>query len=155
MSKILVEADEYFNIKNKLNEVLEINKSLKEKYAQLQKRSSIDAGCSLEKFDKLKNENCNLKKDITLFKQENTEIKKQKTKLLQDIHLLKQKNDILTNENKKLHKMIEEFENRKKTKSEIEHKPQSSNKKEFDINKFNEEYTNFIEKLKQNKHEAV
>ena len=155
MSKILVESEDYFNLKEKINKLSEVNKSLKEKYVKLQKRSTIDVGFSIEDFDKIKNENSNLKKDITLFKQENTEIKKQKTKLLQDIHLFKQKNDILTNENKKLHKMIEEFENRKKTKNEIEHKPQSSNKKEFDINKFNEEYTSFIEKLKQNKHEAV
>lgn len=120
MSKILVESDEYFNVKNKLNELLEINRSLKEKYVQLQKRSSIDVGCSLEKFDKLKNENISLKKDITLLKQENNEFRKAKLNFLQDIKLVKQENKSLTNENKRLSKMIEEFENRKRTLSELQ-----------------------------------
>lgn len=105
MPKIIVDSDEYIKLKEKLNKLSDINKSLKEKYTQLQKKSIIDTGFSVEKYNKLKTENENLKKDITFHKQETNKLEKEKRKLLYDISLLK-------NENKQLKSNINELENK-------------------------------------------
>ena len=157
MPKIVIDSDEYFKIKEKLNKLSETNKSLKEKYVRLQKRSAADIGCSIEAFNKEKNENENLRKNIEVLKQENINLEKEKIKLMYDIKLFKKDSEELkkniknlTDKNNQLNSMIEEFENRKKTKVESESKKTVSKKEEFDINKFNSEYLEFIEKLKEN-----
>lgn len=146
MSKIIVDSDEYFKLKEKLNKLSDINKSLKEKYTQLQKKSVVDVGFSIEKYDKLKIENENLKKDITFHKQETNKLEKEKGKLLYDIRLYKDGNTKLKEENNKLNKMLEEFNRPRKSKTEV--KPA---KKEFNLEEFNKEYNEFIENLKKNK----
>lgn len=117
MSKILVETDEYFELKEKLNKLSEINKSLKEKYVQLQKRAAVDVGFSIESFDKIKDENVSLKKDITLFKQENSILKKENYNNLLNINKLttelNSKNEKIEELVKKENEMIEEFESAK------------------------------------------
>lgn len=145
MSKILVEADEYFKLKEKLNKLSEINRSLREKYVQLQKRVTVDVGFSIESFDKIKDEITSLKKDITLFKQENSELKKTKVQILKDITLFKQENCSLTNENKRLSEMIEEFENRKKTLNELQGFPIDYKKEGISICLTAYETQNYIE----------
>lgn len=163
MSKIIVDSDEYFKLKEKLNKLLDINKSLKEKYTQLQKKSIVDAGFSIEKYDKLKTENESLKKDITFRKQETNKLENDKKKLIYDITLFKNENEKLKtninelkNKNKELNSMIEEFENRKKTKNEINKSNQTNKNKEFDINDFNKDYEEFIKKLKEkSQHETI
>lgn len=145
MSKIIVDSDEYFKLKEKLNKLSDANKSLKEKYTQLQKKSIVDVGFSIEKYDKLKTENENLKKDITFYKQETNKNEKEKEKLLYDINLFKEKNIELSNKNKKLSNMIEEFENRKKTQAELQGFPEDYKKEGISICLTAYETQNYIE----------
>ena len=141
MSKILVDSGEYFKLKNRINELLETNKKLKEKYVYLEKRIGLNVDLSIleETIETLKNDANKLNQKIDNLENEN--------KIIRDTNFeLETKNNNIQKENNKLNKMLEEFIRPRKNKTEV--KPV---KKEFNLEEFNKEYNEFIEKLKKNK----
>ena len=176
MSKILVDSEEYFKLKNRINELLETNKKLKEKYVYLEKRVGCDTDLSVlkETIDVLRKKQNEIHKKLENAQKENDDLKnanKELTILKDDAETkrnnIQKENDILKNankeltvlkndaetkhnniqkENNKLNKMLEEFIRPIKAKV-----GPNTIKKEFNLDEFNKEYNAFIENLKKNK----
>jgi len=111
MSKILVDSEEYFKLKNRINELLETNKKLKEKYVYLEKRVGCDTDLSVlkETIDVLRKKQNEIHKKLENAQKENDDLKnanKELTILKDDAETkrnnIQKENDILKNANKEL-----------------------------------------------------
>lgn len=141
MSKILVDSEEYFKLKNRINELFETNKKLKEKYVYLEKRVGCDTDLSVlkETIDVLRKKQNEISKKLENIQQENDDLKNANTELTllkndaetkhnkiqkenddlknvnKELTILKNeaetKRNNIQKENNKLKKMVEELEN--------------------------------------------
>ena len=105
MSKILVDSGEYFKLKNRINELLETNKKLKEKYVYLEKKFGIEEDVP------------SLKKKIEQLNTKQNELNKKLSDIQKDNDSLQNANKELTNtkdniekQNIELKQMVEELE---------------------------------------------
>ena len=112
MSKILVDSEEYFKLKNRINELFETNKKLKEKYVYLEKRVGCDADLSVlkETIDMLRKKQNEISKKLENTQKENDNLKNANKELTLLKNDAETKHNNIQKENNELKKMVEELE---------------------------------------------
>lgn len=105
MSKILVDSEEYFKLKNRINELLETNKKLKEKYVYLEKKFGIeeDVPSLKKKIEQLNTKQNELNKKLSNIQKENDNLQNTNKELANT-------KDNIEKQNIELKQMVEELE---------------------------------------------